>query len=86
MFENTYRNQLFVAEHGSWNRSKKAGYKVGLVKIQDNQVIGYEDFISGFMKNEKTFGRPAAVAELPDGSLLVSDDFAHAIYRITYKR
>lgn len=86
MFAKRYLNQLFVAEHGSWNRSKKAGYKVGLVNIQDNKVVGYEDFVSGFMKNEKTFGRPAAVAELPDGSLLVSDDFAHAIYRITYKR
>jgi len=84
MFEAKFKNQLFVAEHGSWNRSKKAGYKVGLVKIKDNQVVGYDDFVTGFMKNEKTLGRPAAVMELPDGSLLVSDDFAHAIYRVTY--
>jgi len=86
MFPTAYANQLFVAEHGSWNRSKKAGYKVGVVKIKNNEVVAYENFITGFMKNEKTIGRPAAIAELPDGSLLVSDDFAHAIYRITYKR
>lgn len=83
-FPKAYQKQLFVAEHGSWNRSTKAGYKVGLVTLDKSKVISYQPFVSGFMKNEKTLGRPVALAELADGSLLVSDDFAHRIYRVSY--
>ncbi len=79
-----YREQLFVAEHGSWNRSKKAGYQVAVATIEQGKIIKYTPFLTGFMHNEETFGRPAAFAELADGSLLVSDDYAGAIYRITY--
>lgn len=85
-FPAAYKKQLFVAEHGSWNRSKKSGYKIGLAWIENNKVNRYETFISGFMKDEKTYGRPAAILELPDGSLLISDDFAHQIYRVTYEK
>lgn len=79
-----YHKQLFIAEHGSWNRSKKAGYKVGVATIKNNKVVDYKDFVTGFMANEQTYGRPVALLELADGSLLISDDFADAIYRVSY--
>lgn len=81
-----YHKQLFIAEHGSWNRTKKAGYKVGVATIKGNTVSDYRPFVTGFMANEETFGRPVALLELPDGSLLISDDFADAIYRVSYKK
>lgn len=84
-FPKSYKNQLFVAEHGSWNRTKKSGYKVALLTIENSKVVNYQAFISGFMQAEKTFGRPVAILELADGSLLVSDDFANVIYRISYQ-
>ena len=84
-FPKQYKNQLFVAEHGSWNRSKKAGYKVMLATVKDNKVVKYEDFMSGFMANEETYGRPVAFLAMPDGSLLVSDDYAHQIYRVKWQ-
>ena len=83
-FPSAYRQQLFIAEHGSCNRTKKSGYKVGVASLQGSKVTGYRPFVTGFMKDEKTFGRPAAVLELKDGSLLISDDYADAIYRVTY--
>lgn len=85
-FPQQMKNKLFVAEHGSWNRSKKSGYRVMLATVKDGQITGYEPFITGFMKDEQTYGRPVAFAELEDGSLLVSDDFADAIYRISYNK
>ncbi|WP_440054040.1 PQQ-dependent sugar dehydrogenase [Pseudoalteromonas sp. T1lg65] len=83
-FPQAMQHQLFVAEHGSWNRSKKVGYRVMVAKVENGQIRGYEPFITGFMENETTYGRPAAIAELADGSLLVSDDYANAIYRVSY--
>ena len=88
MFPAEYKNQIILAEHGSWNRSKKSGYKLSLVKLQDGKVTSYEPFISGWL-NEETqdvSGRPVDVLQMPDGSLLVSDDQAGKIYRITYKK
>ena len=85
-FPATYKQQLFVAEHGSWNRSKKSGYKVAVATIEQGRVIKYTPFITGFMKNEETLGRPVAFAELADGSLLISDDYANVIYRVSYKK
>lgn len=88
MFPEAYRNQAFIAEHGSWNRSKKIGYRISLVKINDNKTsAGYETFASGWLneKEDKAWGRPVDVLVLPDGSMLVSDDHAGAIYRISYK-
>lgn len=83
-FPAQYRNALFVAEHGSWNRSAKVGYKVGVAFIDGSRVTGYEPFATGWLKNEQVSGRPVDIETLPDGSLLVSDDFDGTIYRIYY--
>jgi len=87
MFPAPYKNQLFVAEHGSWDRSKKSGYNVSLVKLSNSKVSGHELFASGWLDDatQKVWGRPVDVLILPDGSLLVSDDKANVIYRISYK-
>ena len=84
-FPSGYRNQIFIAEHGSWNRSKKIGYRISLVKLNGNQAVSYTPFATGWLNGETAWGRPADVLVLPDGSLLVSDDTAGAIYRITYQ-
>ncbi|MEX2015955.1 MAG: sorbosone dehydrogenase family protein [Candidatus Hydrogenedentales bacterium] len=85
MFPDEYTNQIFIAEHGSWNRTNKIGYRVMLVRLDDNnQAVAYEDFATGWLQGEQDWGRPADVLVMPDGSLLVSDDKANAIYRITY--
>ena len=87
LFPSQYKNQLFVALHGSWNRSKKSGYTVNLVKVANNKVSGHEVFASGWLDEaaQKAWGRPVDVLVLPDGSMLVSDDQANVIYRIAYK-
>lgn len=84
MFPEEYRNQIFIAERGSWNRSKKIGYRVTLVRLDGNKSISYEPFAEGWLKGESVSGRPVDVEVLPDGSMLVSDDYAGMIYRITY--
>ncbi len=83
-FPKKYFNQLFVAEHGSWNRSQKSGYRVGMAKIQNSKVIGYETFVSGWLQGQSAWGRPAYTLIMPDGSMLISDDRAGAIYRVSY--
>jgi glucose/arabinose dehydrogenase len=85
MFPPTYRGAAIIAEHGSWNRSKKSGYRVMTVRLDGARVLGYEPLIDGFMKDEESWGRPADVLVMPDGALLVSDDQAGAIYRVTYR-
>jgi len=85
MFPQQYRNQIFIAEHGSWNRSRKIGYRVMLVRLNGNKAIAYEPFATGWLQGESAWGRPTDVLVLPDGSLLVADDSAGAIYRITYR-
>lgn len=85
MFPTEYRNQIFIAEHGSWNRSDRIGYRVTLVRLQGDKVVSYEPFASGWLQDGSIWGRPADVLVLPDGSLLVADDYADAIYRITYR-
>ncbi|WP_367391779.1 sorbosone dehydrogenase family protein [Lewinella sp. LCG006] len=87
MFPASYQKQILIAEHGSWNRSKKAGYRITLVTLDENQnATSYEPFASGWLDEEKdeAWGRPVDIEFLPDGSMLVSDDFADAIYRISY--
>lgn len=74
-----------MAEHGCWNRTKKSGYRVMTVHLQGSKVLSYEPLITGFAPNEQAWGRPADVQPLPDGSLLVSDDLAGAVYGVTYK-
>ncbi|MCS7018478.1 MAG: PQQ-dependent sugar dehydrogenase [Cytophagales bacterium] len=88
MFPDTYKKHLFIAEHGSWNRSKKSGYRVTWVRITpDNRSAGYEPFAEGWLDEatDQAWGRPVDVQLLPDGSMLVSDDYANVIYRIAYK-
>ncbi len=84
MFPAEYRNQIFIAEHGSWNRSEKIGYRIMLVRLQGNNAISYETFAEGWHNGESVSGRPVDIQQLPDGSLLVSDDYAGVIYRIAY--
>ena len=85
MFPASYRGAIFIAEHGSWNRSAKSGYRVVAVHVgSGGRVTGQQPFLTGFLDGQTTLGRPADVQPLPDGSLLVSDDFNGAIYRITY--
>lgn len=85
-FPAEYQGNIIIAEHGSWNRSKKIGYRLMLATLNGNDVISYEPFIEGWLDEESddAWGRPVDVEIMPDGSLLVSDDFADAIYRITY--
>ncbi|WP_052417099.1 PQQ-dependent sugar dehydrogenase [Cellvibrio mixtus] len=87
-FPAEYRNQAFIAHHGSWNRSKKSGYK--LVTVNTNVKVGekpqYKVFAEGWLNSDDSvWGRPVDLLQLPDGSLLVSDDYANVIYRIAYK-
>ena len=85
-FPEKYHNSVFIALHGSWNRTKKSGYKVILVKLDDNGNYLYqEDFITGWLSNETAWGRPAAPFVMSDGSLLVSDDKHNVIYKVQYK-
>lgn len=88
MFPEQYRNQIFVAEHGSWNRSEEAGhtgYRLTLLRLDGNRVISYETFAEGWLQADNTaWGRPVDVLVMPDGALLVSDDGAGVIYRISY--
>ena len=84
MFPEPYHGQIFIAEHGSWNRLRKTGYRVTLVRLQGNKAVSYEVFAGGWEKANSRWGRPADVEVAPDGSLLISDDYADAIYRITY--
>ncbi|HMV00806.1 MAG TPA: PQQ-dependent sugar dehydrogenase [Rhodocyclaceae bacterium] len=83
-FPAAYRGQILIAEHGSWNRSRKAGYRISLVRLEGGRAVAYEPFVTGWLQGESPWGRPADILELPDGSLLVSDDLAGALYRITY--
>lgn len=87
MFPQAYKGHAFIAEHGSWNRSSKVGYRITLVKLENNEAVGYETFIDGWLDqdSQEAFGRPVDLLFLEDGSLLVSDDVGDAIYRITYK-
>ncbi|SDD40718.1 Glucose/arabinose dehydrogenase, beta-propeller fold [Algoriphagus faecimaris] len=87
MFPADFKNQAIIAKHGSWNRSKKSGYDVVKVEIDANgKVIGEKPFASGWLNEatQEVWGRPVDVQELPDGSLLISDDVANCIYRVSY--
>jgi glucose/arabinose dehydrogenase len=85
MFPASYKNQVFIAEHGSWNRSSKVGYRVTLVKLEGDKAVSYEPFAYGWLQGEKAWGRPVDVLVMPDGSLLVSDDYAGCVYRVRYE-
>jgi len=84
-FPSHFNGRLFIAEHGSWNRSDKIGYRITMVRFSDGRPISYEVFAEGWLQGKKAWGRPVDLLQLPDGSLLVSDDHAGAIYRISYQ-
>jgi glucose/arabinose dehydrogenase len=91
MFPPEYRNNIFVAFHGSWNRSVPTGYKIVRIKLDDNgqPVGGAQDFITGWlapgeMKHGRWMGRPVGIAFAADGSMYLSDDTGGVIYRVTY--
>jgi glucose/arabinose dehydrogenase len=84
MFPDAYRGGIFIAEHGSWNRSTPVGYRVTFVKVENGRATSYTTFAEGWLQGSVAAGRPADVLVMPDGSLLVSDDKAGRIYRITY--
>lgn len=86
LFPEAYRKQIFIAEHGSWNRSQKIGYRVMLVKLRDGKPSDYVEFARGWLQpNEEVLGRPVDVQVAPDGALLVSDDMKGVVYRVTPK-
>lgn len=85
MFPGAYKNAIFVARHGSWNKSAKTGGDIALVKLnKDGTVKSVESFLTGFIEDNKYVGRPVDVMQMKDGSLLVSDDWNGAVYRISY--
>ncbi len=85
-FPETYKNKLFIAQHGSWNRSTPIGYRVMMATLSGNKVTKYEEFATGWLQNEsEVIGRPVDIELMKDGSMLVSDDEKGAIYRISYK-
>jgi glucose/arabinose dehydrogenase len=85
MFPPEYRNAIFIARHGSWNRTKKIGGDIVVAKLnKDGTVKSIEPFLTGFLQNNEYIGRPVDVEVMKDGSLLVSDDYAGAVYRVTY--
>jgi len=86
MFPPSYRNQVLIAEHGSWNRSTPLGYRITLVRMEGGKAVRYETFAEGWLRDGLVFGRPVDLLEMPDGALLVSDDRAGVIYRIRYEK
>lgn len=89
-FPEKYHNGVFVAQHGSWNRSVLSGYKVLFVPFKNGKASGIpEDFLTGFIADpakSKVYGRPVCVAVLPDGSVLVSDDASNTLWQISYSK
>ena len=85
MFPAEYKGNIFIAEHGSWNKTKKSGYQVVRVVLDSkNKPVKLEPFITGWLEGDKFWGRPVDVQMLKDGSILVSDDETGAIFRVSY--
>ena len=83
-FSKVYPDHILIAEHGSWNRSTPIGYRLTLVDLKNPSAENYQEFASGWLVDGKSQGRPVDLEWMPDGSLLLSDDYADAIYRIRY--
>jgi glucose/arabinose dehydrogenase len=85
-FPAEYRGDGFAAEHGSWNRSKRTGYKIIRVPLRDGKPTGeYEDFVTGFVTDDgKVWGRPVGVTVAADGSLVFTDDASDSVWRVSY--
>lgn len=86
MFPAAFKNKIFIAQHGSWNRSTPIGYRVMMATLEGNKVVKYEPFADGWLQKTTVLGRPVDIEVAPDGALLVSDDKNGLIYRITYKK
>src|SRR6266545_2462060 len=86
MFPPEYKNRALLAQRGSWNRTQKVGFRVMMVTLGTGAAPKYEVFAEGWLQGDQVWGRPVYTQEMKDGSLLVSDDYAGAIYRITYQR
>lgn len=84
MFPEEYKNRIFIAEHGSWNRIVPIGYRITMVEVKGNKTRSYSVFAEGWLNKGRSWGRPVDLLFLEDGSMLVSDDKANAIYRIYY--
>ncbi len=86
-FPKRFQNQLLVAQHGSWNRSKPHGYRIALVKFRNGKPVAERHFISGWLTADgKVLGRPTDIMQMPDGSVLIADDTLGVIYRVYYKK
>ena len=85
-FPTEYRGDLFIAFHGSWNRSVPTGYKVVRVRFRDGHPVGIEDFVNVWLEGGRVTHRPVDVKTGPDGALYISDDRGGAIFRLTYRR
>lgn len=83
-FPKKYHNQIFISEHGSWNKTNPDGYRITNVFLENGKATKYEVFADGWLKNKNVLGRPVDILNMPDGSILVSDDFANKIYKIKY--
>lgn len=87
MFPAEYKNDAFVVQHGSWNRTSPVGYRIMRILFDDEgNATGKEVFADGWLNNGSAVGRPVDIEEMADGSILVSDDFANVIYRISYEK
>jgi len=87
LFPDSFRNAIIVARHGSWNRTHKAGGDVVVVKLRDDGTVqSIEPLITGFLQDNKYIGRPVDVLQMPDGAMLVSDDWNGAVYRVSYEK
>lgn len=85
MFPANYKGQIFIAEHGSWNRSVKIGYRISVIKLNSRNIpVSYFPFAQGWLKGNTVTGKPVDIQIMPDGAMLVSDDFAGMIYRISF--
>lgn len=86
-FPSEYKGRLFIAQHGSWNRTTPIGYRVMMATTSNGKVTKYEPFAEGWLQdNKKVIGRPVDIEWMKDGSMLISDDQQGAIYRVTYKK
>ena len=85
MFPSEYRNRIFLAQRGSWNRSEKVGFRIMMVTLRPRDVPKYEVFAEGWLQGDQIWGRPVYTQQMKDGSLLIADDYAGAIYRVAYQ-
>ena len=84
MFPKHYHGRIIIAEHGSWNRSQKIGYRLSMVTLEGDKAVNYASFATGSLQGDSNWGRPVDVLVMKDGSLLVSDDQGGRVYRIVY--